>query len=158
MRNKIHLLKYVDRYGWAHCVGSGWYKNNRTVDTFILEWDYGRGGPPCGVGYYGTHGHANVKYNGDWKGGPMWSGVAHYLPTGSLVASEGEPPAGPEWMREDGSIIVPSFPDELATLDANGDFQGSLSLDEYLDYDGPEALVMSRTVSADGSTETVRLR
>lgn len=63
---------------WQICRDSGGYAYNPESAHSIYIYNYFGGYPPCGSGYYGTIAYS-FEYNGDWHGGPMWSGF-HWLP------------------------------------------------------------------------------
>lgn len=65
---------------WVLCADTGWKYNTKTADRFIYSVNYGSSTPPCGSGYYGNHGWGQLKNNGKWYGGVIWSGY-HWLPT-----------------------------------------------------------------------------
>jgi len=77
LRVRYNLLKWTGtQYGI--CKSVDWVYNGSTANIMDVYTYWGTT-PPCGTGIYGTATTGQVKYNGSWYGGRMWSGV-HTLP------------------------------------------------------------------------------
>ena len=85
IRLEYELMKYLDGY-WGICwYNGGWIYNGTDAETVSDYQDFGNDSPPCSDGYYATYAHAEVKWDGTWRGGWLWSGRSgddsHYLPS-----------------------------------------------------------------------------
>jgi hypothetical protein len=82
LRVKVIALKLVSG-DWSVCVDTGWKTNNVTTEYMVRYIHANQA--PCGAGQYRTQGKAQIRYNGEWIGGPMFIPVAdkHYLPCAS---------------------------------------------------------------------------
>jgi hypothetical protein len=80
IRVRANLMRWnTKREEWRLCLSYSWSYNSSSVN----EWTaYAYFNTPCGSGYYGTWGYAQVYYNSKWRPadqGPIWSGY-HWLP------------------------------------------------------------------------------